>query len=1409
MLQVSGEVVGLDTMPPLIAEVATGRRHSTTGPYYFPQTAKTQRIEAPTFTAATPTTLAARIELVFGDSTPWIKAPFLWPEWSATKALYQGNSTFPFRYLDIENGLLSNGVNSFLEDREGKIWMGTDRGISVWDGAGFMHFTEEIGLKTGSIKELLADAEGRIWIAHRGGIDIWDGTNFLRFKDEKWTNVPSVNSLLQDRAGNVWLGTGEGLFRWGEGGMHHYRFPEAVDLRSVSALNEDENGVIWIASNQGLLSLEGDRFTHYAADAPLDLNQINTLTVDNEGYIWIAARGAGISVFNAKGDPGYYRFQNLFTPDRTRKEVNSVYADREGNVWIGTFGSGAILWQGSMDTPETATVTTYTSTEGLSHNVVYCFLEDSGGQVWFGTESGVTLWDKNGYRRYSPYAKTSNSDVTYSTSDHEGRLWSGFFGGGLGIWGEDGCWQYTRERGGIISDRVICLMEDTRQNMWIGTSNGLSVWDGEIMTNYPNIEGLGERNIDQIIEGRDGSVYLATTRGLFKVDPVDMSFARLSPRNGLISGVVHTVLEDKQGNIWMGTSRGLSIWKDQQLINYPFDEDWIGSDIWKMILDRKGNIWMATSGQGLIVIEAPKGELTNLRMHKYTVKEGLSDNVVLSLLNPSAGKVLVGSMKGLHEVLNWAPSEPLKIRTPRHSDGLLGIRIQHLFQDRENYLWVGTNKGLNRIVTGNLAPDTSQPKLALREVQAFFEESDWRSKGRQKKTKPIQTLNDYSYDLSDITYDSVIAYRNLPYQPAFPNELNYLSFRWQGIDPTGQSEIQFSYVLEGKDFSWSPPQMVNQVTYQDIGPGAYTFKVRAVGASGRWSDTASYDFIIQSAWWQTSWAYLLYFLLLIGSGALLYRFLQWRWSLESALIREQEEAMRLKELDIFKSRLYTNLTHEFRTPLTVILGMTDQLEKQPKKQFAKGVELIRRNGTQLLQLINQLLDLSKLENKAFQLELQRGDIIPYLSYLAESFQSLANDHNHAIRFQANKEHLVMDFDPESLKQVMTNLISNAIKFTPSGGEIKVRVNASEDQTLLIQVIDNGIGISKEVQVAIFDRFYQVDNSLTRRVEGTGIGLAHARELVGVMGGTIELESTLGKGSCFEVRLPIRQEAPLTREPLYGQIALESSHDLSTEIASPKRPMDDNRPLILVIEDNADVVTYLKSCLEPDYDLDVAYNGSFGIKKALQNIPDLIICDVMMPGKSGFEVCQTLKNDERSSHIPIVLLTARADAASRLEGLGVGADAYLAKPFVKEELDIRLEQLMALRHTLQLKYARLVVSSTHPENDDSPPTPETSFLLKLNQIIQEHMEDPGFSNAQLASRMQLSQSQLFRKIKALTGKSTAIYIRSLRLHKAKKLLETTNLNVSEIGYMVGFNDPSYFSRSFQKEFGVPPSAIERH
>ncbi len=559
-------------------------------------------------------------------------------------------------------------------------------------------------------------------------------------------------------------------------------------------------------------------------------------------------------------------------------------------------------------------------------------------------------------------------------------------------------------------------------------------------------------------------------------------------------------------------------------------------------------------------------------------------------------------------------------------------------------------------------------------------------------------------------------------------------------------------------------------------------------------------------------SYILYALIFVGLIIVAFIFFKNRILLKTQLELQHQEAERLKDMNEFKTRLYANITHEFRTPLTVILGLSDLMmekadELTPEK-IKEHMGLVASNGNNLLHLINQILDLSKLESSNMSLDLIQANISNYIESIVHSFQPFANTQKINLSFQSDAPDLKMDFDKNNLFKIVSNLVSNALKYTNEGGKVKV-VLEKKNENVLIKIIDTGIGIPKEALPHIFDRFFQATTDQLQKQIGTGIGLSLTQELVKLSDGNIRVDSEIGIGTQFHIELPIHNTAPIVN-PETSAVLMQKEVNAYTIWPQPKKEdtitidhnNEENLPTLLIVEDNKDIIIYLKTILEPFYHLEVGTDGKMGVDKALEIIPDIIVSDVMMPKMDGFEVCNFLKNDERTSHIPIVLLTAKSEIQSRLHGLERGADAYLSKPFNKNELLIRLQKLVELRQQLKSRYVDFKVP---PPSEDKAVQIEDAFIEKLRTIVEKNLDDPRFGVQELCKAVNLSRMQVHRKIKALSGASTTMFIRSIRLQKAKLIMLTkSQMNISEIAYEVGFNDPNYFSRAFNQQFGKSPS-----
>ena len=855
---------------------------------------------------------------------------------------------------------------------------------------------------------------------------------------------------------------------------------------------------------------------------------------------------------------------------------------------------------------------------------------------------------------------------------------------------------------------------------------------------------------------------LFTMRGqLINIRQYQLAYDMGNYLHGMSSTILYTATTAQDGSFWVVRNSGqigrfrLDGQELIQMETYDFQEG-NNRDI---IEDTKGNIWI--SGIHL----ATNREKPNFQQ-TYSEIEGLKNVYHAHLLSDSVGRIWTFNLGGASR-FDPATGEVYTPKVLAH----LKSRFAYRFQDGSIVMIMQGMGSMYHFHPDSLSKDPYPPRIMFVEFFAAGEEDS------------VKYSLNWKADLPPIS---------------LPHNQNNINISYTGLQYNHPEAITYAYKLKGSRDEWQEVDDERIARFPNLPPASYTFQLKAANSDGTWSEVRSLTFTIRPPWWWSGPAKLCYLLL---AGAMLYGL--YRFLLNRQL--EQAEAQRLKELDQVKTRLYTNITHEFRTPLTVIQGMADKVVEKPDKWLDRGISMIKRNNQKLLRLVNQMLDLAKLESGKLELNLVHADVIPFLYYLVESFHSFAEAQGVDLQMLPELENLEMDYDPDRLTDIASNLLSNAIKFTPEGGHVYISILRNNGSLVLI-VKDTGSGIAPDELPHIFDRFYQADDSTTRQGEGTGIGLALTRELVQLMGGSIQASSRPGAGSTFTVVLPIRKKASLHEHVFKGATAIKNLVVANQGEAMPfvDQVAGENLPHILLIEDNTDVVSYLMSCLEADYRISVAHDGEEGIQKALEMVPDMIISDVMMPMKDGFEVCYALKNDIRTSHIPVILLTAKADVASKLTGLRRGADAYLTKPFNEEELLLRIENLLELRKQLQQRYTstdqtfqeKLVESNEELKLEDT-------FIHHFRSFVMENLDNYDLDVEMLCREMGMSRSALHNKLKALTDMSTTEFVRFIRLSKACDWLTSTELNISEIAYKTGFQNPPYFTRVFGDLYGMSP------
>lgn len=1384
-----------------------------------------------------------------------------------TRALlpqYMDKAIYDIQYLDVDQGLHSSNVYVIMEDSRGNIWFGTEKtGVSRYDGKYFTKFSTEEGLSGNYILNIIEDSKGNIWFGtFDRGVSCYDGHHFTHYTTEEGLPGNSIRGLLEDKHGNIWFGINRGgVVRFDGHGFILFTSEEGLINDIVQNLYEDSHGNIWIATSRGVVRYDPDAnsswgtFTHFTTKEGLNFHSIISILEDHSGNLWFGTFDQGVNRYDPEANEGRGTFTYITYYEGLTSNLARMWEDSQGYIWFATpygvnlYDPDAYGGRGSF--------THFTIEEGLSHNYVGAVLEDSQGNIWMGTiMGGVNRYNRHSFTHFTTEEGLSTDQLYTIVEDTLGRMWIGTFLHGVNLYdpkANDGRGDLTpiTKENGLSGTAVTSAMRDSKGNIWLGCS-GIDRFDGQSFTHFRKEQGVSDNTVLSMLEDSKGNFWFGTKRnGLNYFN--GNSFTQFTTKEGLNDKIILSMLEDGRGHLWFGTSNGLGLYEPpsdgreaQGHFHYFTTSEGLSHNhVQSMLEDSRGQLWFGTKkGLNLYFPDSTSTFNRNSLVY-FTAGDGLNSNEISTIIEDKEKRIWVSTDRGINVLVpspgassigRVSEAADYQIFPLGKEDGLKRVdhEIRGVYLDSRDHLWWASREGLIELDLDQFKVPTELPKIALDHIELKQQFIDYR---RLADTSYNNTFS-FGGAISH-SFDSVAPYYNYPLRMELPHYLNHLTFYFSAIDWAAPHKIRYSYRLEGLDKNWSIIQSEPFADYRNLPHGTFTLKVKAIGAAQLWSEPFEYTFTIRPPWWLTWWAYALYVLAAISLLYALYRF-QLNRRLQLA------EAHRLRELDEVKTRLYTNITHEFRTPLTIISGMAVQVLENPESWFREGLQMIQRNSNRLLNLVNQLLDLRKLEAGTLPIRMIQGDIISYLRYLSESFHSYAESKTIQLDFEPKQEELIMDYDPEKITAIVSNLLSNAIKFTPEGGKVKLEVGALDAELvrrldsssgaslsdfplptsdfLQLTIADSGIGIPPEKLPHIFDRFYQADDASTRKAEGTGIGLALTKELVKLLGGEIQVESREGQGTTFSVFLPITRNAPIAEAMENKEMADQLITAPFVSTASPEnigerlsssshQELTPQIPSVLLIEDNPDVVQYLSACLEGRYTLEVAYNGQQGVDKALEIVPDLVISDVMMPEMDGFEVCHTLKRDTRTSHIPVILLTARADIDSRLEGLERGADAYLPKPFNKEELLIRIRKLLELREKLQARYLALAVGQTGvaTEKDSSPSTEkqEDEFVLKARSIIENHLDDVSFSLEGFCRELAMSRSQAHRKLTALTGYAPSQFIRYVRLSKAKVLLLDPERTISEVAYATGFADPGYFTRVFKKEFGVTPSEyVER-
>ncbi len=1342
------------------------------------------------------------------------------------------------------------------QDSRGFMWFGTMNGLARYNGYEIKMYSCDPGdpnsISGDIVNAIDEDQNGHLWVGTNNGLNefIPASENFIHYRHDPKESLTlggnNVKSILFDSRQILWIGTeGGGLNRFHRetGTFTRHIFgqdqPDAPSHNAVHVITEDRYGNLWIGTDGGVymlpqenLETEPFRFLHFQHDPDepnsLSDNYITAILADDNNTVWIGTQFVGLNkvIFNSANKFDSYQVQRFQYSKQdsaglNHNNISAIWKDEQGAIWVGTFLGGLNIYDRQRGNFKNVQPDLFAEYDRFQYAIM-CNYKDLEGTLWLGTANKGIVYRQQTSKGFinHPLQVKNLSQVKY-VSIHkivpaqDGGLWLGTNGFGL-------CY-YDRKK-----DKLTYFIQDTPLEAGI-------------------VFGINENIAGQFVCGTFGAGVLIfdPQTGKFRPHPINLVDDGKHSKDRIIE-----IYPDRFGYLWIGTwGNGLKQfnlnWELQaHYIHDESDSTSIGANIIVVFYeDRFDNLWISTFGGGLLRANADQRKQQKpgapLYFKRYQVdpdnSTSISSNTVTFIREDSRGYLWVGTEGGGINRFDYNTGH-FKRYTSAH--GLIDDRVIGMEEDQYGHFWISTLNGLSRfdpekekfynydISDGILSNEFNRTAIhQTPDGELFFGHftgfmSFYPENIKHNEMPPPVTLTGFNLFGVPAKFDSAISAKKVI-------TLNYtqkmFSFQFAALNYINTHKNQYACKLEGFHDDWIYTGTERHAHFTNLNPGEYTFKVKAANNDGAWNEQgASVRLIILPPWWRSNWAYTLY--IFIGLGVLLTG-----WQLQVRRIRIRNElnmrrfeSQKLREIDSMKSRFFANISHEFRTPLTLILGPLEQmLHNKYSGDLKRQYQLMLQNGKRLLQLINQLLDISTLEAGHVTLQVTKENIVTALREITSSFTSLAEQKKIEFILEAPSDPIFIYIDRDKLEKIICNLLLNALKFTHTGGKITITISETDNTTTLspgsvkISVADTGIGIPLDKLDKIFNRFYQVDDSAKRQFEGSGIGLALTKELVELHRGKITVESAPGLGTVFTVFLPfekaaynpneIREIASETTAPGEAKTDIQTWRPESapaSETHSPQK-VDKSKPILLIVEDNQDVIEYIRRSFDAHYRITEAKDGYEGLDVATKTIPDLIISDVMMPNMDGIQFCEKVKTDDRTSHIPVILLTARAGEVSKIEGLETGADDYIIKPFSIHELSIRAKNLIEQRKKLREYFSQHAIKIHEPE-EMIKRSVDRQFLERIISIVEQNLSDSGFGTRNLAHKIGLSRSQLYRKLYAITNHAPNEFIRLLRLRRAEQLLRNKTGNITEIAYEVGFNHISYFAKCFQQTFGYTPS-----
>jgi signal transduction histidine kinase/ligand-binding sensor domain-containing protein/DNA-binding response OmpR family regulator len=1337
------------------------------------------------------------------------------------------NRTLQFNYLTSKDNLSNNYITSVLEDFKGYMWIGTSDGLNKWNGYEMEVFRFSLNdtnsIPNNFINCLAEDNEQNIWIGTtQGGLARYNLTQekFSRYNTKEGSTSSIRNNYIRkiivDRKQNVWVCTELGLLKYSSENDNFVKisFTTSNSLYDIFNGYKLSNGDIIFQTSAGLFlySITNSKFSPFHLSGLNNPGEYNfgesPLCFSSDGFLWFGTQ-AGLIRYNLLNNTHRLYYHN----EKDEKSISSndisfIFEDSKKNLWLGTKNGGLNLYNKYSDDFVSYKLGNLDG-NGLSDNIVTTIYEDSYNNIWIGTqEGGLNIYNDRRNRYVHLRKHSSDQDGLKSNrigaifEDATGRIWVGS--------GEGWLHEFISKTNQFIphkfqnesfSPMILGIAAKNKNELYVtGWGVGLYTFNTET-SKFTEVKGNGSNNIHvgKTIKGigkdSNGNIWLAThlEQGLVVYNENKNEYYDANNPGNIYNSLLKityavSMMEDKRHRIWILSYVGLYMYDGHfhEFKNTSDPHTLSSSYIYSICETSDSTIWVGNSN-GLDKLVETKG---TFQFERYSEKFNLPDNIK-SIVEDNKGVLWVSSNQGVFK-FNPTTNEYCNYNINKE------LPIQEFFEraclkSSSGEILFGGTRGLLKFFPDSLEKLRSNQKIYISDIQIF-----------NKSQKPGLDGSPLKVSMSE-TDHITLSYK----QSVISFEFDILNLGSSGI-------FEYAYIMEGFDRRWNFVGNKRFATYTNLSPGEYLFRVKpASGNTIEGNSEAKVKITITPPFWRTLGAYFFYILILVMLLYLFRRSILIREKLKNELNIEKLEIKNVSETNLMKLRFFTNISHEFRTPLTLIKGPVEELidndsTLQPNERLYH-YKLIHKNTQKLINIVNQLIDYRKLETGSLVLESSQGDIIETCRSSWNLFKSLAEEKNIKYEFYSQVKSTIVSFDGHKLEIILSNLLSNAFKNTSSGGSIFFSISIEEfdqkDTThgiIKFTVKDSGTGIPEKDLPSIFDRFYSVSKNETVKAEGTGIGLTLVKELTELHRGTIEVNSTEAVGSEFIVRIPVNFDYSYQKNLLTEVSRTEQSEKpvfVSEVIETKISGQPTNEKLkILIVEDEKELRTFLKYEFENDFTIYEAPDGEEGLRKAIFMLPDIVISDIMMPIMDGIELCNSIKTDDRISHIPVILLTALNENDKEIEGFESGADAYVTKPFNVNVLRAQVENLLKLRRDLFEKFQKGTSLSFNEKGVD---TKDKQLIQNIIEIVLANISNEKLNAEFLASKLLLSRSVIYLKIEALTGQSVNEFIRNVRLKKAIQLLQQNELTINEIGYEVGFSSHSYFTRSFSRQFGCSP------